>query len=284
MGAAVGILCLLGWLWYFQLHIFEYDAGMAFGSSAAISAVEGQRAPTLELWKVGTRRWIRFPVHTAFFPMFLAFPAMTLSTLAFGISANIYNVVGTILYDKRLERMGKPYTTYQTLTGNFLPRPGVLSGAADLDLPKRRHWREPAQYLAAFLIGLAGGVAYYFAMGVPGLEVSSVVLAAAMALVVAVCGGGLLSVVPRGRWHIAGAGLSWGNLLACLGTAMAIVSAVSLMAWFGLAFLATGGIPFLGLVLPMWIIVLWIGHVCLYFGGYRREWQPAGDPLPATGV
>jgi len=208
--------CVFGWLWYFQLHIFEYDAGLAFGSSAAISAALRRRSPGLELWKIGTRRWIRFPVHTAFFPMFLAFPTMTLSALVFGITANVYNIIGTILYDKRLERMGEPYTTYQRLTGNFLPRSKVLSGAAGLKLPERRHWARPGRYTAALVVGLVGGVAYYMLLGVPVRTASGAVTVTGASLMLAVVGGAVLAFLPKGGLHLGPDGLDYRDLQACV--------------------------------------------------------------------
>ena len=70
-----------GWVWYFQIHIFEYDCGLAFGSTAIVNRVLGRKSPAVEMWKTGFRRWSRFPVHAAFFPMFLAFPRMTVDLL-----------------------------------------------------------------------------------------------------------------------------------------------------------------------------------------------------------
>jgi hypothetical protein len=274
--------CALSWLWYFQLHIFEYDAGLAFGSSAAISAALRRRSPGPELWTAGTRRWIRFPVHTAFFPMFLAFPRMTLSTLVFGITANVYNIIGTILYDKRLERMGEPYITYQRLTGNFLPRSNVLRGAADLKLPERRHWARPMRYAAALVVAVSGGVAYYVMLGAPARSASGAIDAAGVALLLALAGGTLLGLAPKGRLHLSPDGLDYRDLQACVSAAAAIVSAMALATWFTLSYLVDGTVPFLGFVLPMWIIVLWVGHVCLYMIGFGDSSRRASELAAAT--
>ncbi len=100
----LGAILVASWVWYFQIHLFEYDCGLAFGSSAVLSRLHGSPLPPMEMWKVGSRRWLRFPVHNAFFPMFFAFPRMSLSMLVIAVVGNINNIYGTILYDKRLER------------------------------------------------------------------------------------------------------------------------------------------------------------------------------------
>ncbi len=156
------ILCG-SWLWYFEIHLFEYDAGLAFGSTALINRSLGRKSPPLETWKTGFRRYSRFPVHAAFFPMFLAFPRMTADLLVLGIAGNCYNWIGTELYDLRLKRLlGRPYLEYVHRTGLIFPSVfRNFRGAYDLELPKPTHWRHPLNNVPGIAIGILGGVIYW---------------------------------------------------------------------------------------------------------------------------
>jgi hypothetical protein len=279
-GIVLGVVCALSWLWYFELHIFEYDSSMAFGSSGFVSRLIGRRPPPPELWKVGSRKWIRFPVHTAFFPMFLAFPHMDASTLLFGIVINVYNIIGSILYDKRLEKLGKPYRAYQAVSGLLFPRLSVPRGAADLEMAGPRHWERPLQYALPFALGVAGGLVYYAALGALATAPGELAASAGVAVGLALVAGVVLGVTPKRQVCIDPRGLSYAQLQARVGTAAAIVSATALIVWFAVAALSTGHAPYVGVVLPLWLIVLWIGHVVSFMVGYgavAREPDAAGS-------
>ncbi|GAA3293636.1 hypothetical protein GCM10020295_16050 [Streptomyces cinereospinus] len=115
-------LAVASWLWYWQLHLFEYDCGLAFGSTTLVSQAAGAQGPKLINWKVGSRRWIRFPVHTAFFGMFFCLPVMTTDLLVLAVVLNVYNVIGSILYDKRIiATAGDAARPYINLTGLIFP-------------------------------------------------------------------------------------------------------------------------------------------------------------------
>ncbi|MCA6111820.1 hypothetical protein [Bradyrhizobium cenepequi] len=50
--------------------------------------------------------------------MFFLLPTMKLDLLVLAILLNIYNVIGSILYDKRLVKIGgSAYADYQAVTG-----------------------------------------------------------------------------------------------------------------------------------------------------------------------
>jgi hypothetical protein len=233
---------------------------MAFGSTPAISAALGKPAPRAEQWKVGSRRWIRFPVHTAFFPMFFANPHMDLSGLVLAITANAYNIVGSILYDKRIEKLaGDAYRRYQAVTGLILPL--HPRGASAMDLPAPTHWRHPLRYLPAVVLGLTGGCVYFAALGVISNALGDSLRALGAALLLAIVAGGILGTIHARRFAPDGPGYL--QVQAVLATNAAVVSALSLITWVALDFVLRHAIPFPAIVLPMWVTTLWIGHVVI---------------------
>jgi methanethiol S-methyltransferase len=257
---AVGAVLVLGWLWYLQIHLFEYDLGMAFGSSAVISRLMGRNPPRMEMWKVGTRRWLRFPVHTAFFPMFFAFPVMTASTLVMAIAGTISNIYGTILYDKRLERLvGDTYRQYQARTGLLFP-PALRSpaGAKDMSFPAPQHWARLSQNLPGIVMGVLAGLFYWQVLGLMPRTTDMILTAWGCSFLVAVVTG----VVIGGITSAAGDEMpeDYGVLLTRLATNAALVSGVGLATWWIICLAKTLTLPFLFIALPMWITVLWVGH------------------------
>ncbi len=275
-------ICVASWLWYFQLHIFEYDPGQAFGSSAAASRITMRKAPSLELWKVGSRNWIRFPVHTAFFPMFLAFPHMIASTLLFGIAINIYNVVGSKFYDQRLKKLGRPYHEYQAVTGLILPKMSSPRGATDLPMKGPRHWMHPERYTLSLLVGIGAGVLYYAALGRSAGNFPTLVLGGGVGVGVALMSGVLLGTLSRGRLIRSEESLSYDEMHARLATSAALGSAIALIVWYAITYYSHHAIPAIGLVLPLWVIVLWLGHVSMYLTGYRHFDEEA--PQMSSGI
>jgi len=263
LAVAIVVICVLGWLAYFYLHLFEYDAGLAFGSSASVCALSHERTPKMELWKVGSRRWIRFPVHTAFFPMFFAFPHMSASTLVFAVTANAYNIIGTILYDKRLEKLGENYTDYQKVTGNILPRFRAPEGAAKLAFPSPTHWRHPLEYSTAAVFGVLGGVLYWNLLDRASQAPSDLLACAVTGALLALVAGILIGLLPSSRFTVGiGAG-SFSDAQTRIATAAAVVSATALLTWFAIASLVSSAAPYVPVVLPMWLITLWLGHLTL---------------------
>jgi hypothetical protein len=256
----LGGVLVASWIWYFQIHIFEYDCGLAFGSSAIISRLHGMKPPPMEMWKVGTRRWLRFPVHTAFFPMFFAFPHMTLSTLVLAVTANLANIIGTVLYDRRLIHLAKePYQRYRTVTGLvFPPLRRAPAGARDMQLPSPKHWSSVADNVPGLLLGLGAGVLFSRMLGALQLSTNALLLAWLLAFLVALVGGGLLAFIQAMRPSVMS--LSYPRLQTTLATNAALMSAVSLITWGGLAFLQHGRLPVLFVYLPLWMTMLWIGH------------------------
>jgi protein-S-isoprenylcysteine O-methyltransferase Ste14 len=249
------------WVWYFQIHIFEYDCGLAFGSTAVINRLLGRKAPPIEMWKTGFRRWSRFPVHTAFFPMFLAFPRMTADLLVFGIVGNLYNVIGTELYDRRLKTLvGKPYFDYVERTGLiFPPLRRNPAGAAGMTLPEPIHWKRPANNLAGIAIGILGGFFYWYVLGRAELRPADIWASWGASYVVAIVGGFLYSLV-NGPQLIQASRQNFDHFQTRVSTNTALMSAVSILSWFVISAVQTGHSPTLGVILPMWIVVLWIGH------------------------
>lgn len=264
-----GVILALSWIWYFQIHLFEYDCGQAFGSSAVLSRLQGSAVPSMEMWKVGTRRWLRFPVHTAFFPMFFAFPRMSLSMLVLAVVANFNNIYGTILYDKRLESLiGKAYKTYQERTGLlFFPLRKAPRGAADLDLPSPTHWKNPLNNMPGIVMGLLAGYFYWRALGVTSLSTSDTLKTWGASALVSVLAGSAIGLVFSFQWRMLQQ-LSYPRLLTLLSTNSALTSATSIITWWFLSFFSQGTLPILYTSFAMWLTVLWVGHAVAFYTLY----------------
>jgi len=257
----------LSWLWYWQLHLFEYDAGLAFGSTTLINRVEHRKAPALVPWKIGSRRWIRFPVHTAFFGMFLAFPTMTADLLVLGLVANAYNVIGSVLYDQRLVRLsGEKYRRYMDVTGLIWPPVyRALAGAKSLTMPSPAHWNRPLRHVPGLILGIGAGFFYWMFLGHVMHAPFDMLKAAIAGLVVSAVGGVLLGVVDQlgvfGR-----PSENWDDRQTQLSTSDAVMAAVAVVTWIVLNLVHVGAAPGFGVFLPMWFIVQYLGHVAAYFG------------------
>jgi hypothetical protein len=282
----------LGWFWYWELHCVEYDVGLAFGASSNLARLFGHKSPPNEMWKVGSRRWIRFPVHTAFFPMSFCLPTMTASLLALAVTANVYNMIGSVLYDRRLETMVKePYFAYQRHTGLLLPAlRRAPRGAADLPMTVPTSWRPPRQHLPAVLLGLAGGAFYWSMLGKTEHHVTDMVSCGLAATLVGFAGGILLGIVRRHDVATMAANATEPSvvnpLLTQLSTSAAVMSATAVMLWIGLTTVVDGHAPEFGPFLPMWFIVLWLGEMSAYVIGRlssHHHVEGAGTlPAPLT--
>lgn len=275
----MGATLVASWAWYFQIHLFEYDCGMAFGSSAVLARLHNAKPPAMEMWKVGTRRWLRFPVHTAFFPMFFAFPRMTVSMLVLAIVANVANIIGTVLYDRRLVFLVKDaYREYQKVTGLLLP-PLLRAprGAGDMSFPEPWHWSRVAHNLPGLVMGLMAGTLFWRDLGPIGLETEELVRAWSSAFLIAVTGGGLVGVAHSVR--TSALELSYQRLLTMLATNTALMSAVCLLTWAGLCFVTSRSVPMLYIFFPMWMTMLWLGHfvASTVFFGLRPALVPSRE-------
>ncbi|MBV9659900.1 MAG: hypothetical protein JO337_01945 [Acidimicrobiales bacterium] len=269
-------LAAVSWLWYWQLHLFEYDCGLAFGSTALVSHLAGQAVPRLVPWKVGTRRWIRFPVHTAFFGMFFFLPHMTADLFVLAVVLNVYNVIGSVLYDQRLRRLsGRPYVEYQAVTGLIWP-PVYRSprGAADLDMAKPVHWRRPLAHLP----GLVGGVLlaglYLLVLGRPHMDPLGALLTGVTGLVGAAVVGAALGRVGRSD------AADWDQRQSDLSTTVAVSAASGIVLWTGSIWLWRGHPAPFAYYLSLWFTVQYLGHVAAFLAN-RRYWG-ADQPRGAT--
>ncbi|MCZ7416452.1 MULTISPECIES: hypothetical protein [unclassified Streptomyces] len=289
---AMYALVAASWLWYWQLHLFEYDCGLAFGSTTLVAQTAGAQGPKLINWKVGTRRWIRFPVHTAFFGMFFLLPTMTTDLLVLAVVINIYNIIGSILYDKRLLAVaGDAYRPYLDRTGLILPPVyRNAKGAADLEMAAPQHWRKPSMHLPGLVVGIGLGVMYHFLIGAHAVTGTDMLKAG---------GAGLLGAVVTGL--ILGAWLKprasdWGQQQTDLSTTVALNAATGVVTWAVIGWIQTGQAPPFAAFLPLWFTVQYLGHVFAFLAD-RKKWsvslvpvdeapaaQPAAQPNPRTPV
>lgn len=270
-GAMAGLILAVGvasWLWYWQLHLFEYDCGLAFGSTTLVARLAGRAGPKLVPWKVGSRRWIRFPVHTAFFGMFFALPVMTADLLVLAMVINVYNVIGSVLYDKRVEKLsGEPYVAYEAKTGLIWPPLyRALMGAHALTMPAPAHWRRSARHLPGVVVGLLLGAGYFFVLGSAGhapLDMAKVALAG---LVGAVLCGYVFGRVLRPDRDVA-----WDQQQTDLSTTVALAAALGVVSWAGLSWIVLGSLPAFAAFLPLWFTVQYLGHVAA-FAAAPQKW------------
>ncbi|MFG3284534.1 hypothetical protein [Streptomyces sp. NPDC048111] len=263
-------LAVASWLWYWQLHLFEYDCGLAFGSTTLVSETAKASKPKLTSWKVGSRRWIRFPVHTAFFGMFFLLPTMTSDLLVLAVVLNVYNVVGSILYDKRLvATAGEPYLRYIDVTGLiFPPVYRCLKGAADIPMPSPAHWRKPSMHLPGLIVGLGLGALYYALIGARAVTPMDMLKAGGAGLLGAVVTGLLLGTVLKPRAS------DWAQQQTDLSTTVALNAATGVVTWATIGWIQTGTAPSFAAFLPLWFIVQYLGHVFAFLAN-RGKWSAA---------
>lgn len=283
LGFVVAAIFVVSWLWYWELHLYEYDCGLAFGSTTLVSRIAGQKTPALIPWKVGSRRWIRFPVHTAFFGMFFAIPHMTADLLVLGIVANVYNVIGSVLYDKRLEKLaGENYFRYEAVTGLIWPpiyrKP---AGAVALPMPKPAHWRRPERHLPGVVGGLVLGAFYLFVIGDASTSPGTMLRAGIAGLI-----GAIVIGFVHGRVNRPDPSVKWEQQMTDLSTTVALSAALGVVSWAFAYFLIHGGIPSFATFLPLWFTVQYLGHVSAYLAAQDR-WgriRQAGEPVSAPEV
>lgn len=275
---AVLAVAVASWLWYWQLHLFEYDSGLAFGSTTLVAGFARQPQPALVPWKIGSRRWIRFPVHTAFFGMFFALPTMTADLLVLAVVLNAYNVVGSVLYDLRLEKIaGEPYKAYERYTGLIWPPVyRAPAGAVDLAMPSPRHWRRPSSHLLGVAVGVVIAAWYYAAIGVVTLTVGSMLLVGLTGLAAALVGGGIVGLLKKPDPEVA-----WDQQQTDLSTTVAVGAALGVALWAGASWVLRGSFPPLVVFLPLWFIVQYLGHVIAVAFNFQK-WS--GRSLPSGQV
>lgn len=260
----------LSWAWYWYLHLVEYDCGLAFGSTTLVAQRAGAKQPRLENWTVGSRRWIRFPVHTAFFGMFFFLPHMSAELLMLAIVLNIYNVYGSILYDRRLKTtIPDNWMPYVDKTGLIWPpvyrEPG---GAKDTDWPSPVHWRSPIRHLPGLAVGLLIGAGYLFLLGPSPWGPVDMVKALGSALLAAALGGWALGRICRPYSD------DWGQRQTDLSTTVALASAVGVGFWVLLSLALHSTAPTFGAYLSMWFTVQYFGHLAAYVAA-PQKWKTA---------
>ncbi|WP_157876007.1 hypothetical protein [Peterkaempfera griseoplana] len=277
------VLAVASWLWYWQLHLFEYDCGLAFGSTTLVAQIAGAQGPKLIPWKVGSRRWIRFPVHTAFFGMFFCLPTMTADLLVLAVVVNIYNVIGSILYDKRLLTLARAsYQPYVDVTGLIWPPVyRVPRGASDLTMPAPVHWRKPLMHLPGLVVGLGLGAMYHFLIGATADTPMGMLKAGGAGLLGAVLSGLIIGTVSKPDSD------EWGQQQTDLSTTVALSAAVGVVTWGVVGWVQTGSAPAFTAFLPLWFTVQYLGHVFAFLAN-RGKWsaslvpvEPAARPASA---
>lgn len=273
-------LLIGSWLWYWQLHLFEYDCGLAFGSTTLVAQMTGAQGAKLIPWKVGTRRWIRFPVHTAFFGMFFCLPTMTADLLVLAVVLNAYNVVGSVLYDLRLVHLaGEPYTRYMTVTGLIWPPIyRAPKGAVDIEMPSPRHWRRPSMHVSGLVVGVGLGLLYLALIGTNALTPTDMLVAGGAGLLGSVLVGLIIGQITRPQSD------DWDQRQTDLSTTVALAAATGVVVWALSSWYLEGTPPSFAVFLPLWFTVQYLGHVFANLAD-RRKWSPAAptDTVVADG-
>ncbi|WP_157538045.1 hypothetical protein [Kitasatospora azatica] len=271
------VLAVAHWLWYWQLHLFEYDCGLAFGSTTLVAQIAGAQGPKLISWKVGSRRWIRFPVHTAFFGMFFCLPTMTTDLLLLAVVLNIYNVIGSILYDKRLITLaGDAYRPYLDVTGLIWPPVYRMPrGAADLEMPAPQHWRKPLMHLPGLVVGIGLGVLYHFLIGAKADTPIEMAKAGGAGLLAAVLSGLVIGTISKPEAK------DWGQQQTDLSTTVALSAAIGVVTWATIGWVQTGSAPAFTAFLPLWFTVQYLGHVFAFLAN-RKKWSVSLIPVETT--
>ena len=160
-----------------------------------------------------------------------------------------------------MKLVGPPYLDYVRRTGLiFPPLLRNPAGAADMELPRPTHWQHPLHNIPGILIGVLGGVFYWALIGCPEFKPMDLWLSWDASFVVAVLGGLLYSIV-NSLQQFRASQEDFDRFQVRVSTNTALISAMSIITWFVISVVRVGRPPTLGVVLPMWIVVLWVGHV-----------------------
>lgn len=193
--------------------------------------------------------------------MFFAFPTMRADVLTLAVVLNIYNIIGSILYDRRvLKAAGESYENYKKVTGLILPRLSRPRGAADIPMARPRQWDNPADHLPAFLLGLVIGVFYWFTIGIATPSAFSIGSIAIAALIASAITGIVLGMLP-----VPGKYKNWAEMQTNISTSVSVTAAVGVVTWGAIMWVKSNQLPYLAAPLPMWFIVQYLGHVFAFF-------------------
>ncbi|HYI61699.1 MAG TPA: hypothetical protein VEW93_07830 [Acidimicrobiales bacterium] len=272
---AVGAVAVVSWLWYWQLHLFEADCGLAFGATTLVAHIARTEQPKSVPWAVGSRRWIRFPVHTAFFGMFFFLPTMTADLLVLAIMANLYNIIGSILYDNRLKTLaGESYMRYVNVTGlMFPPVYRAPRGAKGMDMPGPHHWRRPLVHTSGVVAGLGIGLLYLAIIGPRATSGRDMLVAGLTAVLAAVLVGVVLGNLRKPDRTV-----DWHQQQTDLATTISLASALGVVSWAGFGWISSGQAPYFAAFLPLWFMVQYLGHVIAFLAA-RQKWSADVVPL-----
>jgi hypothetical protein len=86
-------------------------------------------------------------------------------------------------------------------------------------------------------------------------------------LVASIGSGIILGAIHAHRFSGVDVEEAYLRLQAFLATTAAVVSALSLITWSAASYLTVGAIPHLTVVLPLWLTMLWVGHITSFFSG-----------------
>jgi hypothetical protein len=204
---------------------------------------------------------------------------MTYDLLVLAIVANIYNVIGSVLYDKRLEELsGEPYFAYERVTGLIWPPVyRAPRGAREMTMPVPRHWRKPSMHVPGALLGIAIAALYYAVLGHAEIGVETSLKAAGAGLLAAVVAGAVIGRVASPR------AADWTQQQTDLSTTVALAAALGVALWAGAQWIVKGDPPVFAVFLPLWFTVQYLGHVAAFLSD-QKKWSGAGDPLETPGL
>ncbi len=114
--------------------------------------------------------------------------------------------------------------------------------------------------LPGIILGIIAGIFYWSLLGVTTLSNAYILKAWGASFELQHISGIAIGLCFTFQRQLLGQ-LSYARLLTRLATNAALVSAVSIVVWWALAFLSQRTLPILYVGFAMWITVLWIGHV-----------------------
>jgi protein-S-isoprenylcysteine O-methyltransferase Ste14 len=268
LSLVIVVIGMLGWGLYFYSHLTYYDVGVVFGTSQFFSSnVDLVSQPRFDYSTNGFKSYVRFPVHTAFIPMFFAFPSMNASSFLFAVLASLYAWAGTFHHDSRyIKTFGEDYEDYKKHTGMVFPR---ISKGKIIRYTKTIYDTTPRIEAIPFIILLMLVTILLSLVCANALVTFSVSSKTELLIIPIFCIGislfSALAIVPFWkRLHFTNRPKDNLKKVECAAFGFGVVGALTIGIIYSVAYFLSGKLLHIAAIIPSWVLSFIVAHF-VYF-------------------